>query len=441
LSLLGTFTFAVTAQQPKATSKPLAKGTDAPSMTAAKIDQVPAHLTTSAIAPSAIAPADSSVPLALTPSAGPGPASDLPAQGGIAGTCVTCTPNEGEPLCGPDYVDATNGGCNSTPPSFTNIACGQTVCGESGNYVVGGVNNYRDTDWWLFTLTQPQVVTWTVTAEFPVLIGFVAQPCPQTAFIASVVNATACTPTTLSSGICLQPGQYVAFVAPSVFTGVTCGERYTGTLTCAACPGPCVTCTPNEGEPLCGPEYVDATNGGCNSTPPVFTNISCGQTVCGTGGTYTFTGANRRDTDWWLFTLTQPTAVTWTVQADFPVLIGFVAQPCPQAAFIAGTAVTGAQCATVTSTTPILAPGQYVAFVAPSVFTGVTCGARYTGTLSCGGDCPGDTDGDSDVDADDLTNVILQWGTTCPCSADVDNDNDVDSDDLTVVILEWGTPC
>jgi hypothetical protein len=55
--------------------------------------------------------------------------------------------------------------------------------------------------------------------------------------------------------------------------------------------------------------------------------------------------------------------------------------------------------------------------------------------------CPGDTDGDSDVDADDLTNVILQWGTTCPCTADVDDDNDVDSDDLTVVILEWGTAC
>jgi hypothetical protein len=58
-----------------------------------------------------------------------------------------------------------------------------------------------------------------------------------------------------------------------------------------------------------------------------------------------------------------------------------------------------------------------------------------------GGGCPGDTDGDSDVDADDLTNVILQWGTTCPCTADVDDDNDVDSDDLTVVILEWGTAC
>jgi hypothetical protein len=54
-------------------------------------------------------------------------------------------------------------------------------------------------------------------------------------------------------------------------------------------------------------------------------------------------------------------------------------------------------------------------------------------------ECPGDTDNDGDVDADDLTNVILQWGSTCPCNADVDNDNDVDADDLTIVILNWGS--
>jgi hypothetical protein len=62
------------------------------------------------------------------------------------------------------------------------------------------------------------------------------------------------------------------------------------------------------------------------------------------------------------------------------------------------------------------------------------------GVLGGCGPCSGDTDGDSDVDADDLTNVILQWGSTCPCTGDVDDDNDVDSDDLTLVILGWG-PC
>jgi hypothetical protein len=429
--------------QHKPVSKPVALASEAPAMTAVKLDEIPANLTTTAFAPAidqtpahltptAIAPADWQMP------AGSDPVYIDADEGGIAGGCVTCTPNEGEPLCGPEYVDATNGGCNSTPPVFSAISCGQTVCGESGTYLFG-TGQRRDTDWWLFTLTQPQIVTWTVTAEFAHLVGFIGQPCPQTAFIVSATGG-ACATTTVTS-LCLQPGQYVAFVAPSVFAGVDCGADYTGTLTCAACPGPCVSCTPNEGEPECGPEYVDATNGGCNSTPPVFTNINCGQTVCGTSGTYLFGTGQRRDTDWWLFTLTQPTAVTWTVQADFPVLIGFVAQPCPQTAFLSST--TAAQCATATLTSAVLQPGQYVAFVSPTVFAGIPCGARYTGTLTgCPTTgCPGDTDGDNDVDADDLTNVILQWGTTCPCTADVDDDNDVDSDDLTVVILEWGTPC
>jgi hypothetical protein len=61
-----------------------------------------------------------------------------------------------------------------------------------------------------------------------------------------------------------------------------------------------------------------------------------------------------------------------------------------------------------------------------------------------GVDCIADVDGDDDVDADDLTSVILDWGSCpkppAPCPGDVNDSGAVDADDVTAVILGWG-PC
>ena len=62
------------------------------------------------------------------------------------------------------------------------------------------------------------------------------------------------------------------------------GDSGPYSLAISPCPGPCVLppCPPGsiaEGEPDCGPDYVDVTNGGCNSTPPVFTDIGCNAMV------------------------------------------------------------------------------------------------------------------------------------------------------------------
>jgi hypothetical protein len=68
-----------------------------------------------------------------------------------------------------------------------------------------------------------------------------------------------------------------------------------------------------------------------------------------------------------------------------------------------------------------------VLFLAPQVVAGMSC--------------PADCDGDGDVDVDDLTAVILAWGTDGSGSgADINGDGLVDVDDLTEVILGWG-PC
>jgi hypothetical protein len=58
----------------------------------------------------------------------------------------------------------------------------------------------------------------------------------------------------------------------------------------------------------CAAEYIDNYNGGCNSTPSIFSVVNCAgcpdspQTIviCGTVFNYYTAGAGRRDTDWYL---------------------------------------------------------------------------------------------------------------------------------------------
>jgi hypothetical protein len=94
------------------------------------------------------------------------------AGGGVgaaaSGQCqLTCPPGSSteSELCGDD----TNGGCCcEDPPAFEPITCGETVCGTS--WADGG---FRDTDWYEIVTAEPMVLTLTVEAEFPVVIGLV----------------------------------------------------------------------------------------------------------------------------------------------------------------------------------------------------------------------------------------------------------------------------
>jgi len=456
--------------------------------------------------------------------------------------CAVCPPlaiDENEPDCGiAGGTDTVNGGCNSPSPVFTAISIGQTACG-TGAFD----GSFRDTDWYEFTLVSGTQVTWTVTAEFPVLVGLIAAPCPATAFIPGTpFEAGACTQ--VLSTACLPAGTYYAFVAPQFTDTFACGSgagnRYTAALTGTPCtpivpdnddctgvevltlgvvafgdntggnttttmtscsfggaptgpdvfysftpvasdnyivntcgsfldttlsvflscpgdefsdmvgcnddfcglqsqttvamsagttytirmggwngaqgafqilvdvappPATCGECPPGpvvlENEPDCGiAGGTDTVNGGCNSAPEVFTSISLGQTACGTGA---FDGSFR-DTDWYEFNLVADTQVTWTVTAEFDLLIGLINSPCPATAFIVGTPQTSTEpCITLTSTA-CLPAGTYYAFVAPQFTETFACGTgagnRYTATLSgvsCtpptppGNDlCPGD---------------------------------------------------
>ncbi|MCB1060749.1 MAG: hypothetical protein KDB65_10985 [Calditrichaeota bacterium] len=161
-------------------------------------------------------------------------------------------------------------------------------------------------------------------------------------------------------------------------TPVTCATEQVCDITC---PG---GATP-EGEPTCANEYVDVTNGGCFAVAENFGSISCGETVCGTSGTFTVAGANSSDDDFYEFTLTQTTDVSFSVTAEFCVLAAiFQAGPTGfecDSATVLGSAVESA-CSTLTLSGRLEA-GTYYAYVTTALLTGVTCGAQYYASLDC----------------------------------------------------------
>jgi len=202
----------------------------------------------------------------------------------------------------------------------------------------------------------------------------------------------------------------------------------------------CLPCTPicppgalQENEPNCGDEYVDVTDGGCNSDPAVFIPITCGQVVCGTTGTYLYTGLQYRDTDWYELTLTSPMTVTWKTVGDFANLVFIIQAPCPGTIIASATA---ARCDTAT-VSAVCNPGTYYLWVGPSVFTGIPCGTQYVGVVTCEpyvppvGRCCYGTDPNNplcEVDAQfECTNLGGQWtqGIDCttPCPLRPINDD------------------
>lgn len=419
---------------------------------------------------------------------------------------VTCPPGgiaEGEGDILNEGVDNFNGGCNSTPNVFSPIANNQTICGNWNTYTVAGADN-RDTDWYLLDLsgaTQPQIVTWTVTGEFPTAAFILTGICPPSTL--GSATAAPCDPAVASATV--APGIYYLFAGGSVYNGfpaggdwdytaslsyepasggsgcenlsaygtatvdptglvttistcsyaeeystingVVAGETYqftmsdlgtgayititdapgnagnilaygpsplnyvsaiTGTLyahwtlnefcatdqschtttvQCTSCVEPCnIECPIGgiaENEPDILDEGLDVTNGGCNSTPNVFSTIADGQTVCGNFNTYLYAGSQYRDTDWYELDLsgaTGNTIITWTVTAEFPSAALIIGGPCPGSVL---TSATANPCQPATATY-VVAPGVYWLFASATVYTGYPAGGDwdYTGTVT-----------------------------------------------------------
>lgn len=201
-----------------------------------------------------------------------------------------------------------------------------------------------------------------------------------------------------------------------------------------------VECPPNgtpEGEPDCYNEYVDATNGGCNSSPYVFGSITCNETICGTSGTYLFGGSNYRDTDWFEIELPAAATLTWEVCASFPANIYILDANQGGCDNIIVAASASAQPYVSASCQYAAAPGTYWLWIGPNVFSGVACGSPFVATLYVDPDvciC-GDFDNDGDVDVNDFYFFLDAYGT---CIGDIKYEAVCDFDgDQCITLVDY----
>ena len=138
---------------------------------------------------------------------------------------------EGEPAATNGYVDTFNAGCSAVPNAFSNIAAGQTIAGKSGTFVRGG-QDYRDTDWYQFTLAQPAEVLIVGRANFPLQLGLIdgrTGCAPTPTFDLGESRAMRCEEASMR--VVLPAGRYIAFAAPSALSGVPSNSDYFITLT------------------------------------------------------------------------------------------------------------------------------------------------------------------------------------------------------------------
>jgi subtilisin-like proprotein convertase family protein len=177
---------------------------------------------------------------------------------------------------------------------------------------------------------------------------------------------------------------------------------------CAVCvlPGCPLDCPPgalDEGEPCLVDGDTDVTNGGCNSTPPVFTAASCNDTFCGTISTYVVAGGDNRDTDWYMINHPGGT-ISATLTSQFPGVcfivdgVGPGGNPCAPA--VVGNIGCSSDCANIQVASASLPAGTVVVFVSSGdcagggIFAGLPCGSSndYVVEIACEGPCQTDDD-------------------------------------------------
>lgn len=150
------------------------------------------------------------------------------------------------------------------------------------------------------------------------------------------------------------------------------------------CPEPCdIICVGiPEGEPTCYDGYDDQYNGGCSTFS--FSSIPADpdpNTFCGESGVFEFEGSTYRDTDWYLIYPCGGVAITAIIEAEVPVLFGFVdlREGCENMGFYSYDFA--ADCAIV-SITEYLPEGQFAVFVAPADWLPeYECGSEYSLTI------------------------------------------------------------
>jgi hypothetical protein len=177
--------------------------------------------------------------------------------------------------------------------------------------------------------------------------------------------------------------------APGLFQlDITSGGPSATPFQCEPCEVYCPPGSTPEGEPDCGPDYVDMTNGGCDHNPQIFGTVSIGETVCGTSGTFQSGGYDWRDTDWYTLHLSETKIITVTGKAEFPVFMSILGGSCSNQRTFASEAEEPCSMLTMTS---VLVPGDYWVYITTQRYVGIDPGSRYIFTVtSTDYDCPTD---------------------------------------------------
>lgn len=154
---------------------------------------------------------------------------------------VECAPGsipEGEPeyFCFSNYDDQFNAGCSATTPTFSPIACGQTICGTSGAVFSHGF--FQDRDWYRFELTERTHVTLSLLAEFTAVFSIAdtggIDDCDAITGDAGMDFGVACE--LLSIGADLNPGVWYILARPT-HDDDPCGSVYHLAMDCSPfCP-------------------------------------------------------------------------------------------------------------------------------------------------------------------------------------------------------------
>ncbi len=296
--------------------------------------------------------------------------------------CNACWYAEGEGPTPDEYVDTFNGGCNSSPEAFWTVSPAYgplTICGQGGNYMFSAMS-YRDTDWYELTLTESREITATCTAEFPVTL-YILDGNSGCSLITTVADDSQPECVEASVTYVCTPGTWWVWVGAAGFGGWPNDSDYLLTIhgydfECVLdCPGGVAV----EGEPPLETDYVDYTNGGCNSIPPVFQRLDPSPTTdlhCGIAGFYENQGGCLRDTDWYELVLDEAREVTVCAAAEFPLQMLFL-HPAPDCSnFTYGESVNAPVCEE-RCITEVLDPGVHWLFIATQFVSYVPPDSRY----------------------------------------------------------------
>ena len=177
----------------------------------------------------------------------------------------------------------------------------------------------------------------------------------------------------------------------------------------------------------CGGHSNDGCNDLSHPTEPIIIGVPITATF--------WANETQRDTDFYRFVVTEPTAVIARAWGSVTM----------QIAIVDHCTVLGSGASTCTDASACLAPGVYNVFVAP-LESYPACGTQdstYTVLLSLDAAAPpctpllGDIDRDGAINGIDLFHVLNRWGFVDPGSCDLNGDQRVDGLDLGIMLSNW----